>query len=76
MNCPFCKCDPYHYLDNGCGYEAVAITCCEMGISLYSNNATESAEARRILRLRRNHSPRRKARAQELLARMEAGEYP
>ena len=76
MNCLFCKCGPYRYVDNGVGYEAAAITCFGMGISLHSSIATESAAARRILRLRRSHSPRRKARAQKLLARMETGEYP
>ena len=27
--CPFCERDPYHYVDNGVGMEAVAITCCD-----------------------------------------------
>ncbi len=76
MNCPFCGCDPYHYEDIGVGYQAVAIVCCDMGVSLYSGNKAESAAARRILRLRSSHSPRRKARAQRLLTLMEAGEYP
>ncbi len=29
--CPFCGRDPYHRVDNGCGMEAVAVTCCELG---------------------------------------------
>lgn len=29
--CPFCGCDPFHYVDNGVGMEAVAVTCCELG---------------------------------------------
>ena len=29
--CPFCECDPFHYVDNGVGMEAVAVTCCELG---------------------------------------------
>lgn len=33
--CPFCGHDPYHYVDNGVGMEAVAVTCCELGMSLF-----------------------------------------
>ncbi len=33
--CPFCGHDPYHYVDNGIGMEAVAVTCCELGIVLF-----------------------------------------
>lgn len=29
--CPFCGHDPFHYVDNGVGMEAVAVTCCELG---------------------------------------------
>ena len=29
--CPFCERDPFHYVDNGVGMEAVAVTCCESG---------------------------------------------
>jgi hypothetical protein len=29
--CPFCSCDPFHYVDNGLGMEAVAVTCCDLG---------------------------------------------
>lgn len=75
-NCPFCHCAPYHYEDVGVCYVHVAITCCDMGISLFAGSKTERDAARRILHLRSSHSPRRKARAQKLLARMEAGEYP
>lgn len=35
--CPFCKCDPYHYVDIGVGYEAVAVTCCEAGIEFFDH---------------------------------------
>ena len=31
MTCPFCERDPFHYVDNGVGMEAVAVTCCELG---------------------------------------------
>lgn len=34
--CPFCGVDPFHYIDNGVGMEAVAVTCCELGIALFS----------------------------------------
>ena len=40
--CPFCNHDPYHYVDNGIGMEAVAITCCEPGIALFSRNKPET----------------------------------
>ena len=33
--CPFCKQDPYHYVDIGVGYAPVAITCCDLGIALH-----------------------------------------
>lgn len=29
--CPFCDRDPFHYVDNGVGMEAAAVTCCELG---------------------------------------------
>ena len=62
--CPFCKCDPYHYVDIGVGYQAVAINCCEPGIALYQGDK----RAKKILQLRRSHSPRKKARAARILA--------
>lgn len=33
--CPFCGRDPFHRVDNGCGMEAVAVNCCELGCFLY-----------------------------------------
>lgn len=33
--CPFCGRDPFHYVDNGVGMEAVAVICCELGVELY-----------------------------------------
>lgn len=33
--CPFCGHDPFHYVDNGVGMEAVAVTCCELGDQLF-----------------------------------------
>lgn len=29
--CPFCGADPFEYVHNGVGFEAVAVTCCEDG---------------------------------------------
>lgn len=39
--CPFCNHDPYHYVDNGVGMEAVAVTCCDLGAALYARNPTD-----------------------------------
>lgn len=33
--CPFCGHDPFHYVDNGVGMEAVAVDCCEYGDALF-----------------------------------------
>lgn len=65
--CPFCRCNPFHYVDNGVGMEAVAITCCDLGIELYGRSRQASQFARRVLRNMRSHSPRRKARAMQVL---------
>ena len=40
--CPFCGRDPYHYVDNGVGMEAVAVTCCELGCALFDNRDKET----------------------------------
>lgn len=40
--CPFCRHNPYHYVDNGIGMEAVAVTCCELGIELFARHPKES----------------------------------
>jgi len=61
--CPFCKRDPFHYVDNGIGYEAVAVNCCDLGIDLYRGNKA----VQKILDLRRSYSPRKKARAKILM---------
>lgn len=34
--CPFCGSDPYHYVNNGVGMEAVAVVCCDDGAALHS----------------------------------------
>lgn len=36
--CPFCNSDPFEYIDNGIGLEAVAVTCCEWGSMLYEDD--------------------------------------
>lgn len=74
MTCPFCKCDPFHYVDNGVGMEAVAVTCCELGMDLWSGSVSVRRFARRVLRQMRSHSPRKKARA--IVALREAGLRP
>ena len=33
--CIFCHHDPYHYVDIGVGFQAAAVTCCELGVALY-----------------------------------------
>ncbi len=39
--CPFCGRDPFHYVDIGVGFEAVAVTCCELGVEFYRREAAE-----------------------------------
>lgn len=38
--CPFCGCDPYHYVDVGLGGRGVpvAVVCCDHGIGLFQHN--------------------------------------
>lgn len=68
MTCPFCKRDPYHYVDIGVGWQAVAVDCCDLGIALYSREDDEWRRlARRTLRNMRSPSPRAKARANKVL---------
>lgn len=62
--CPFCKCDPFHWVDNGVGMERVAVTCCDLGIELIQY---QSKFARQTLANMRSHSPRKKARAMKVL---------
>lgn len=47
--CPFCGRDPFHYVDNGVGMEAVAVTCCELGDE-YFRGAREVSETVEITR--------------------------
>lgn len=37
LTCPFCGRDPYHYVDTGVGMEAVAVTCCDLGIEFFDH---------------------------------------
>ena len=39
--CPFCNRDPYHYVDNGVGMEAVAVTCCDLGIAFFARQPSD-----------------------------------
>ena len=72
--CPFCKCDPYEYVDVGICMVPVAVVCCELGMMLGSGDKTMSKFAWRILQLRRSHSPRKKARAKRMIEQMERDE--
>lgn len=40
--CPFCGHDPFHYVHNGLGMEAVAVTCCDLGVELYNRDPAET----------------------------------
>lgn len=66
MTCPFCKRDPYFYVDVGIGYVPAAVDCCDLGIDLFSHDGS-SKLARRVLRDMRSPSPRAKARAMKVL---------
>ena len=49
MNCPFCRHDPYEYVDVGIGWVPVAVTCCQFGILLFNHPSKEDYEiARRV----------------------------
>ncbi|EFL88328.1 hypothetical protein [Ahrensia sp. R2A130] len=39
--CPYCGCDPYEYVDVGVGSAPVAVTCCELGIEVFSRNPSD-----------------------------------
>lgn len=65
--CPFCKCDPYHYVDIGIGFQAAAVDCCDLGIGLFSHEDCGRKVARRVLRDMQSPSPRAKARAIKVL---------
>lgn len=42
LTCPFCGHDPFHYVDNGVGMEAVAVTCCGFGVELFDHREAAS----------------------------------
>jgi hypothetical protein len=42
--CPFCGHDPFHYVDNGLGMEAVAVNCCELGCEYFGLHKPETVE--------------------------------
>ena len=66
--CPFCRHDPYHYVDVGTGMAPAAVNCCEFGITLFSRrpNKKDLKVVLQILEFRRSPSPRKKARAKRL----------
>lgn len=64
--CPFCKQDPFEYVDVGVGFVPVAITCCDLGVALYGGDP----RVKRVLKLRRSPAPRSKARAKRLLEKI------
>lgn len=64
--CPFCKHDPYEYVDIGVGWVPVAVNCCDLGYDLFDPRGNGRL-ARRVLRQMRSHSPRQKARAMATL---------
>lgn len=78
--CPICKHDPYEYVDVGTCYAPVAVNCCDLGYYLFhgwglgkepnQHQKTMIALARRVIRLKQSHSPRKKARAQKILEEM------
>jgi len=65
--CPFCKRDPYHYVDIGVGYAPVAIVCCNLGIALYGGNK----QVAKLLSLKQSGSPRKQARAKRMIEAMQ-----
>lgn len=64
--CPFCKHDPYEYVDVGVGMAPCAVTCCNLGYQLFDWRA-DGRFARKLLALRRSYSPRKKARYKRLM---------
>lgn len=40
--CPFCRRDPYHYVDIGVGMQRVAVTCCDLSIGLAEYSADDA----------------------------------
>ena len=66
--CVFCKMDPYEYVDVGVCMVPVAITCCDLGVDLYSlNRPAARRSAQRVMRDMQSFSPKRKARAMKAL---------
>jgi hypothetical protein len=63
--CPFCKRDPFHYVDNGVCDEAVAVNCCDLGYDLICRG---TKQAKKIAYLKGCVSPRKQARAKRLTA--------
>ena len=66
VTCPFCKHHPYEYVDIGVGMAPIAVTCCDFGYQLFDWRA-DGRFARKLLALRRSHSPRKKARYKRIM---------
>lgn len=47
--CAFCGCDPYEYVDIGVGYQRVAVTCCDVGVSVYQYHDKTLGRIARLL---------------------------
>lgn len=68
--CPFCKLDPYEYVDIGVGYQAVAVSCCDLGVGLIQYG---DPKARKIRDLLRSPNARRHARGVRLMRQHNEG---
>ena len=63
--CAFCGRDPYEYVDIGVGYQAVAVSCCDEGISVYQYGNRALGRIARLL----DGDKRQAARGTRLLQR-------
>ena len=62
--CPFCKCDPYEYVDVGVGMVPVAVNCCDAGIELHRPGPSQF---KRALSLMCSDDPRRARHGRRLI---------
>jgi hypothetical protein len=65
--CPFCRRDPYEWVDIGVGYQAVAVTCCGLGNALLHYG---DPKAIRILKLLESNDKRRQRRGERWKLRL------
>lgn len=66
--CPFCRSDPFEYVDVGVGMVPVAVTCCELGMDLYSANG--DPHIKRVVQLLESDNPRRVRRGKRRIKRL------